>query len=582
MLILPRKSSICWFLFLVLVFISLVVIPCYLYFAEPVAPSSILDQVLPNSGATNRVPEVIQIDNNLTPLPKDHDGNKAESKNEETSGDSLEMPVASEESHQKYFKNLFEMFHTYRPNIAKPLNDYPNGTCPTDSSIRKHPFDREELSSYLQVSQENLDILKKTHRSVVDHLPSTYPEMLYNGTGVVIVGGGRFMPIAVSCIRMLRRTNTDIPIEVFIENSKEYEVDLCDGVLPSLNAKCVSLEERLGKDVMEGFAIKGFQFKGLSLLTSSFENVLLLDADNFPIHDPMTVFQSDPFKSTGYILWPDYWRRTTSPDFYDIANVKLGERVRGDLTSTEHVPLHHLENSMPDMSTESGQLVISKRRHFQSLILSTYYNLYGYSTYYPLLSQGAMGQGDKETFSAAATVLNESVYYIQSGVRAGGYHAVDGFHGVSMYQTDPQEDFNMFVAKSTKKVPKPIFLHNHMTKMDPMSVVLTYPKRYPRKGDSQAYRIRFFGKLKDNTAAPIDLELAMWEESQWMVCEMALKNKMPLRQWAREFDDKTTEDVCQRIIDHIHWLKENPNPDAMLLPYDQKVFDEKKKKEKQT
>lgn len=478
-----------------------------------------------------------------------------------------------------YYKELFDLFHEYRPNLAHPLDNYKD-KAPSDSE-HKHTFDIAELLNYLQVKDTDLSKIKTAHMGVVDHLPTHYPEQYYNGTGIVIVGGGRFMPIAISCIRLLRRINLDIPVEVFLPGPEEYEEELCDRVFPSLNAKCVMLEDRLGKNVMTKFKIKGYQYKGLALLVSSFENVLLLDSDNIPVRDPMNVFNSDPYKSTGYILWPDFWQRTTSPYFYSIAGVEVGERIRGDLTNTTHVPLHHLNGTMPETTSESGQVAVSKRLHFRSLLLSTYYNLYGYDVFYPLLSQGALGEGDKETFAAAATVLKEPVYYIQSHVAAGGFHSKKGFKGVSMLQADPQLDFNKYVAKTTTKDPLPIFVHNHWNKMNPMKLVLDNPLRYPNRDMPQEYRIRFHGKKADNgekygtkgttgsgneeKVEPVDIELEIWEEAKWMVCDMALKTDKNFKVW-EEYSKDQFEDVCDRIKSYITWLIDNPNPEWVPLP----------------
>lgn len=495
---------------------------------------------------------------------------------------------------KKFFKSLFELYYTYRPNLGKKLDNYPNGKAPTDGGMEKHPFDLKELSGYLKINETDLEQLRKTHQALVDNLPLTYPEKFYKGTGIVIVGGGGFMPVAVSCIRMLRRLNQDIPVELFYEGEKEYEPKLCDEVLPSLNAKCVSLHDSFGKEVMKNFAIKGYQYKGLALLASSFEKTLLLDADNLPIRDPSELFMSDPFKETGYILWPDYWRRTTSPDFYNITGVQLGERIRGDLTSNTRVPLHHLEGSMPDMATESGQIAIDKRRHFRSLLLSTYYNIYGYSTYYPLLSQGAMGEGDKETFAAAATVLDEPVYYINSMVGPSGWHGPDNYHGVAMQQMHPQMDYELHVLKNTNKPAMPMFVHNHMNKMNPMRIVLGSPLRYPSKGEVQNFRNRFYGKLTDCEREfgtrpspitlkpePLDLEVQIWEEGQWMVCDMALKQNVSFLHWEESYTREEMVDVCDRIHDHIEWLRVNPNNPGVLLPEEQKEWEDSQKAQKQ-
>lgn len=51
----------------------------------------------------------------------------------------------------------------------------------------------------------------------------------------------------------------------------------------------------------------GFQFKSVSLMFSSFEEVLLLDADVSAVQDPSSLFDVPVFKNTGLVLWKDLW-----------------------------------------------------------------------------------------------------------------------------------------------------------------------------------------------------------------------------------------------------------------------------------
>ena len=84
------------------------------------------------------------------------------------------------------------------------------------------------------------------------------------------------------------------------------------------------------KDNLDSFAnkfeFKGYQYKALAILLSSFENVLLLDSDNIPAHSPEELFENDPFKSYGLVVWPDYWKRATSP-YYNIADIDVSENI---------------------------------------------------------------------------------------------------------------------------------------------------------------------------------------------------------------------------------------------------------------
>lgn len=72
-----------------------------------------------------------------------------------------------------------------------------------------------------------------------------------------------------------------------------------------------------------------------------------------------------------------------------------------------------------------------------------YYNTYGPDYYYPLLSQGAAGEGDKETFIAAAHKLNLPYYQVQEFNREFG--PKDGTTNKHLYfamgQYDPIIDY---------------------------------------------------------------------------------------------------------------------------------------------
>ena len=189
------------------------------------------------------------------------------------------------------------------------------------------------------------------------------------------------MPVLLVSLRLLRRTGCSLPVEVFIPTFDGYEPKLCEKVLPSLNAKCVMLADDLlnvadpeGKQELAAYQIKPFV-----LLLSSFNEVLFLDADNFPVTDPELLFSSRPFLDTGLIIWPDLWCASQSPFFYSI-------------TGAPETPLRE------HPSSESGQIMYDKTRHIEDLLLACYYSYYGPGLWYPMLSQGYPGEGDKETY----------------------------------------------------------------------------------------------------------------------------------------------------------------------------------------
>ena len=316
----------------------------------------------------------------------------------------------------------------------------------------------EYLGQCLELPDEVYDDLRASHFYVTQRLPQAHPAGIYNGDGIVMVGGGRYSWLVLLAVENLRRTGSQLPVEVFIPTEDEYEPQLCEKLLPGLNAKCYVLPRRLPFIRKFSKLFGGYQYKSLALLTSSFENVLLLDADNIAVANPDSLFKSEPFKSYGMVLWPDYWRRVTHPSFYKLARFKVGDkRVRNgqdNLTPPElyasgmedpikDIPLHDRQGTVPDLTTESGQILVNKVTHMRTLLLSLYYNFYGPHQYYPLLSQGSSGEGDKETFLAAATYYGEPVYNVKRICSTLGYWLRKSakFVGVGMAQHDPEADF---------------------------------------------------------------------------------------------------------------------------------------------
>jgi alpha 1,2-mannosyltransferase len=263
------------------------------------------------------------------------------------------------------------------------------------------------------------------------------------------------------------------------------------------------------------------------LLLSSFAEVLLLDSDSIPLVDPNTeIFEAEPYLSNGLITWPDFWRATESPRFWNI-------------TGMSSYP-----DNLPPFSSESGQLVINKETHLDTLLLATYYNLFGPNHYYPLLSQGALGQGDKETFMAAAVALNASHYRVKTPALGLGRYDGKTQKGTALLQYLPLDD----AKRSQGTTIRPAFLHSNTPKMNAGHLV--------DEGDLIAVdgksRLRLLGPKSD--LVPLfgfDIEDTLWDLLVQTGCELADS----VREW------KHRENLCERLTEH-HQLVFDENPDA--------------------
>lgn len=303
---------------------------------------------------------------------------------------------------------------------------------------------------------------------------------VYKDAGISIVGGGKYTLMALPLIKSIRansgiKMKTSIPIEIVIPPADSEDRKVCENIIPTIDpsglTKCIYLSDYFDSETLKD--IKGYQLKSLSLLISSFEKVLLLDADNYVINSLDNFFDGEIFQETRMILWPDYWRRAHSPRLYEIADIKVQDKLARysvdyitnkilyPESDPSKIPFHDLEGAIPDGSTESGQLLVDKSSHLETLILSLYYNYNGPSYFYRLLGQDLSGEGDKDTFILAATVLNKRYYQVRTPVRPQGYWGrIDNevriqddelentdsskkqFRGVAMIQHDYNEDKN--------------------------------------------------------------------------------------------------------------------------------------------
>jgi alpha 1,2-mannosyltransferase len=406
---------------------------------------------------------------------------------------------------QSFWASWSKIFHDGRPRTERILLGS-NANIVSISSDDYGP--REPPVNRVLNSESDVESLRSSHAALLETLQSEdIVGDMFNGTGIVIVGGGEYFGPAIIGLHMLRKTGSTLPVEIFVADASEYEPSLCEDYLPRFGARCLVLTHFLQDgNTSQSFEVTHYQLKSLSILFSSFAEVLYLDSDSIPLVDPLTkLFSTEPYKSSGLVIWPDFWVSTESPLFYTIAGLPT------------------FPSDLPKSSSEAGQLLINKRTHLKTLLLAIYYNIYGPDYYYPLLSQGVLGQGDKETFLAAALVAGESYYRIKTRVIAIGRHDGQEFKGSGMIQHLPSDDL-------------PAFLHANTPKMNAKHLV--------NEGDLFAVnqmRLRLWGSREDQEKSfGYDLEKAVWE--------LLLKTGCELEQVIEEW--KGPETMCRRLKEH--------------------------------
>jgi alpha 1,2-mannosyltransferase len=445
---------------------------------------------------------------------------------------SSQLPTldSAQEDIKAFWKVWSRHIHNGRPHI-EPLKLF--SAAPTVSG-QKLTGPRKPGGDYLHLSADKVASLTNSHRAFMAKLNKARLSLqntaheLYTGTGVVFVAGGEYFGPVIIALRVLRRTGCTLPAEVFLGTREEYEPAICQLVLPALNARCVLIPSFLSPPLSP--KVTHYQLKSLALVFSRFRKVLYLDSDSIPLLDPTPMFSEAPFVDSGLVLWPDFWKATENPVFYDIAG--MGK----------------LPENLPPTGGETGQILVDKRYHMQTLLATAYYNIFGPGWYYELLSQGALGMGDKETFLAAAVVTGTKWTRVHKGAETVGYQDSDGHQkGGGMVQFHPGDDLARQRAdkagneegkgRKEKGVKvRPAFIHANTPKMNAGHLVdegdLKHEGKRVRLWGNKKQAVKRFGK---------DIERAVWIE----LVDVGCKLEDVLREW------RNRRRVCQRL--RVHW-----------------------------
>lgn len=461
------------------------------------------------------------------------------------------------------------------------------------TSVNDFLLSKSYLETVLNLPQDTVDELKDSHSRYLKHIDvvvkklATFGNILptdagwndyKNSKGYVLVGGGRYSWLSYLVIKQIRATGSTLPIELFIPSSLEYEKEFCETLLPKYNAYCNLFDDELSLHLSEKYDIGGYQYKMLALLSSKFENIIYLDSDNFPVRNPEYILESSLYEEKGLILWPDAWARTTNPKFYDIAGVTVKENklrysayddAQGKKPLNEYTFedswYHDFEGTLPDPTSETGMFMINKTKHLRTLLLILYYNVLGPKYYYPLMTQGSAGEGDKETFIAAAHVLDAPWFQTAKQFKWCGYkNQVDGkftskalgHYDPIQSQTNPDADIDM------------VFMHLSYPKFYPNWLADNHDLIYEKLGD----HIRMYADIYDNAGYDFDLRVLQYftqgmcsnyyvdgvaiDDATIKKDEQFMGNYLQYVKADRDIEDKRCEEI---FIPHLKWLKETTN-----------------------
>ncbi|GMF33579.1 unnamed protein product [Phytophthora lilii] len=258
-----------------------------------------------------------------------------------------------------------------------------------------------------------------------------------------------------AAIRALRSTGCMLPIELWY---REEETNTSHPLLQELTSK-YGAYLRIIKDPR---AVK-FYTKLYAVFYSAFDNLLLLDADNFAARDPTHLFATEIYNETGAIFWPDFWMPNRTI---------FKTKKNSDLWELMGVPFVDM------FEQESGQVLVNRAKHTKALHTLLHYGL----TEPHLPAEFDMLWGDKDLFRFAWMRTNSTFHMIERPAGSAGLRAphLNIFCGNTMVQHDPDGDI--------------AFLHRNIVKFLPdgnnTEKLWQYVQQYNMNQDLRFYEVR--------------------------------------------------------------------------------------------
>ncbi|KAE8892941.1 hypothetical protein PF005_g19517 [Phytophthora fragariae] len=243
--------------------------------------------------------------------------------------------------------------------------------------------------------------------------------------GIVFVVYEKMLQSVYASVRSMRLMGCTLPVELWYKRS---ETDPSHPLLRELTG----MYGAFMREINDPRATK-FYTKTCAVFYSAFDQVLLLDADNFAVRDPTYLFDTPQFQEEGAIFWPDFWRPKKT-----IFNIQPTSFVW---------EVFHLE-PVDMFEQESGQVLIDRTKHMKALNVLLYY------AFNPsIFERLRLAWGDKDLFRFAWLKTGSSFHMIETPPGSAGLKLPDQniFCGVTMVQHDPQRGI-VFLHRNQEKL----------------------------------------------------------------------------------------------------------------------------------
>lgn len=377
------------------------------------------------------------------------------------------------------FAILFLWLVLYGSYKILPINE---GFGDTVTKLMEHVPDVPTISLVEKAPKKNLfqKILGNTHSKIPFNIVKTpnndytlgipnYKDFNFAGKGLVIAAAGnryRYLTGLYSNLYVIRKYHkSNIPVEIFyVGKAEEFSIGLKHLILALGNITIHNLMDRIDTTSDES-ELKGYQTKPLSVLCSSFEECILLDADALCFIDPHYLFLAEGYGDRGMLLFKDYvdCMSFISRDF--IETIGIGVDTYCEYTN--------------DFEIDSSCVLINKSKCWDALYTICIINVKSDSYH---KSKNVLG--DKDTFLIASMFVNFNPYISNPAPKV---------------MISDQNKVVIGHLQSTMFDQKEVFTHYNNQKVDLLTAELegfTYAEvKNPKSGEEQNYGLPLTEKI---------------------------------------------------------------------------------------
>lgn len=198
----------------------------------------------------------------------------------------------------------------------------------------------------------------------------------FDGYGIVMCAGGKkYLINAWINIHMIRSFGCDLPIQIWHLGQEEL-IGNTRQLFEPLGVEFI--DARFLSNYLPHKRLNGWELKVFALKYTTYKYVMFLDADSMVLRNFTFLFDTQEFKDTNSIFWPDL-----------VTHVKEDNKI-WKLTNLSYRPVNEIE---------AGQICIDRDKCWNEICLTNWMNNYSHF-YYKYI------YGDKDTFTYSWNKLN--------------------------------------------------------------------------------------------------------------------------------------------------------------------------------